>query len=162
MIKLYRFFRLIKIIIKKHFFKMASSPYNNSTFDRKVHSCCASTSYFTVTPPLTAHGHSPQHHRRAQTVYESRWRLRVSPSTSRSSVLNPRSTFTEYHRERPTALSGEGERGRPDAGAASAVQPGRPPHRAPPLVTQPPVRWTQFSFGCMFFLCNNKVITENT
>lgn len=113
---------------------MVSSPYNN-TFDRKVHSCCASTSSFTVTSPLTARGHSPQHHRRAPTVYESRWRPRVSPNTSRSSVLNPRSTFTEYHREHPTELSGEGEKGRPDAGAASAVQPGVPPHLAHPLVT---------------------------
>lgn len=88
-----------------------------------VHSCCASTSSITVTSMLTAHGHSSQH-RRAPTVYKSRWRPRVSPSTSRSSVSNPRSTFTEYHREHPTGLSGEGERGRPDAGAASAAPPG--------------------------------------
>lgn len=37
---------------------MVSSPYNNNTFDRKVYSCCASTSSFTVTSPLTAHGRS--------------------------------------------------------------------------------------------------------
>lgn len=156
MIKLYLFLDYLKT-----FFKWCHFVFNN-TFDRKVHSCCASTSSFTVASPLTAHGHTPQHHRRAPTVYESRWRPRVSPSMSRSSVLNPRSTFTEYHRERPTGLSGEGERGRPDAGAASAVQPGRPSRRAHPLVTQPPVRWTQFSCGCMFLLCNYKVITENT
>lgn len=50
-------FRLIRIIIK-NLFKMVSSPYNNNTFDRKVYSCCASTSSFTVTSPLTAHGRS--------------------------------------------------------------------------------------------------------
>lgn len=94
------------------------SAFNDNAFSSEVHSCCATTSSITVTPPLTAHGHSFQH-RRAPAVYKSRWRPRVSPSTSRSSVSNPRSTFTEYHRGHPTGLSGEGERGRPDAGAAS-------------------------------------------
>lgn len=95
-------------------FKMVSTPFNDQTLASVVHSCCATTSSITVTSPLTAHGHSPQHRRRAQTVYtRSRWRPRVSPSTSRSSVSNPRSTFTEYHPEHPTGLSGEGERGRP-------------------------------------------------
>lgn len=114
------------------------SAFKDNAFSRAVKSCCASTSSITVTSPLTAHGHSFQH-RRAPTVYKSRWRPRVSPSTSRSSVSNPRSTFTEYHREHRTGLSGEGERGRPDAGAASAVPV--PTHRAHPLATQPPVRW---------------------
>lgn len=50
-------------------------------------------------------------------------------------MLNPRSTFTEYHRERPTGLSGEGERGRPDAGAASAGAAGGD-------LRAEPIRWS--------------------
>ena len=110
---------------------------------------CAHTPSITVTSPLTPRGHNThRHHRRAPTEYKSRWRPRVSPSTSRSSVSNLKSTSTESHRGHPTGLSGEG-------GAAAsrrafcpsirelqplgAALPRRPTYRAHPLITQPQV-----------------------
>lgn len=74
-----------------------------------VASVCAHTPSITVTSPLTPRGHNThRHHRRAPTEYKSRWRPRVSPSTSRYSVSNLKSTSTESHRGHPTGLSGKG------------------------------------------------------
>lgn len=63
--------------------------------------------YGHVNAARTRHSASHHSHRRSTAEQESTWRPRVSSSTSRSSALNPKSTFTESHREHPTGRSGE-------------------------------------------------------